>query len=532
MIFFKRMSTKAGILVPFLLHTISAVAQPRNAPLSSQSNIYTYFTPGAAAMPPGSDFASKAVIHLNSDLGTGEPNGNNRNCTAFLIRTFLEDTQDSNKVCMCLTGHSIINAYSPQTPVIGSAVPFNSVMYMDYLGTELDSAGQLRNKVTNFSKGMLSTGKLLAHYYTPIDGDIALVLIDKQEIPSLSFGELGYDFDNNVWANGNTFYAIGHPWKYPQRISDNIQIDAVYPSVVDTKTAVPYAFGPGSSGSPVLVKSRGTGNTVTVTGVETKGFEPKGVFTDLDARRYYFYTIYNQVSKMSLLEPAIRKRCWNKRDSTDISTTGRYKQSVYAGNASTWEAFTQNKSVTSISTLFNSALSMLLAGPSRSIRFVRLNANNCNISGFTLPTIYPGESNPLQVTIAAKEISVTSDFNYTAADASELNLASVVIGTTTSSTLRKSPDTAAGQISERTHKDGPFNVYPNPGPDGLFYIRTPPAMQYQVVVSSLDGKIVAQSNCTTTPYPLQLSSVSRGTYILTIYTLAGKEMVYKKLIVY
>jgi len=529
MIFIKRVSLQTRLLIALLLHTIGVQAQPQGSPPSSKTDLFTYFVPGDAAMPYGSDLASKAVIHFNSEAYLEEGHSNALNSTAFLIRTFLNDTPDSNKVCMCMAGHSINTVYNPVTPIPGSAVPFRSDLYMDYLGMEqVNTLGQKRNKVTHFSKGPLSAGELLAYYYVPNDADIALVLVDKSEIPSLSFGELGYDF-GDVWA-GNTFYGIGHPLAYPQRIHDNIQVESIYTSIVKLNTTLPYAFAPGSSGGPILVKPKALGDPIIAAGLQTAIYLPRDTFSDVDGY-YYQYGTRIRVSKLSLLETAIRKRCWNKRDSAAISASGSYKRSVSVGNPVTKNSFRQSWSIGTTAELANAANILLLSDPLKSLKITRLNANICNFTGFALPTIYPGENKSWQVIIAANEINASSGFIYEASGNSELNLATVVIGTPLSSTSKQLGDSIETRPTGNGN-DPLFMVYPNPSPDGLFYVQTPVGKPYRIEISALDGKAVYQSNCTENPCQLRLSSLARGSYLLAVYALPRNELVYKNLIVY
>ncbi|PZF72868.1 T9SS type A sorting domain-containing protein [Taibaiella soli] len=528
--FNSHLSKNMVLSISFLLCATGVLAQPTNSPPDSKTDIFTYFMPGAATMPYGSDLASKGIIHINSGSRTIGFSG-----TSFLIRTFLEDTPDSDKVCMCLTGHQIAKAIIPQTPVVGSLIPFNSAIYMDYLGDEqVAASGQKLNRVTRFSKGYLSTAKLLAYTNSDADStvgeDIALVLMNKNELPSLSFAELGYDFDNvNIWRN-NGFYDVGHPWCYPQRISDNIQVTKIYTTTVNMNVALPYALAPGSSGSPVLVKPGAAGDPIVATGVACALFLPKDSFVDLSGKNRE-YGLSFQVTKINFIEQAIRKHCWNKHDSTDIATSGSYKRSVSIGNTDAGNAFNQNWTLSTTAALTSAATSLFSTDPTQSMKITRLNANICNITGFSLPSAYPGSNTPWHAIIAAKEINVSSGFNYDASGTSELDLATVVIGATPASTSRQLDNNMTNGIAQESNNTL-FKVYPNPSAEGIFHILTPTSGYYRIMVSSLDGKAIYQSNCTANPWEFQLSSAPRGIYLLTIYTLPDNELVYQNRIVY
>lgn len=533
MIFTTRLSPKTGIIIAMLLYTIGTQAQPPvNSLKESRTDLFTYFVPGGAVMPYGSDLASKSIVHLNTGVPLGEAGPNATNGTPFLIRTFLEDTPDSNKVCMCLAGHHITTAFTPQTPVAGDMVPFNSLVYMDYLGDEaVNASGQKLNRVTHFSKGYISTAKLLAYRDAPFNGDYALVLVDKRELPSLSFAELGYDFDNlDIWRN-NIFYSLGHPWNYPQRISDNLQLDSLFIGTTRLSAVLPYAAAPGYSGAPVLVRPQNPGEPVVATALLSRLYpEQQDSFLDLSGQKR-MYGLSLQASKLNLMEQAIRTHCWNKRDSADISATGSYKRSVTIGNANTGNAFNQNWSLGTTSALISASTSLFPSDPSQSLKITRLNANICNFTGFFLPSIYPAENKSWQTIIAAKEINLSSDFRYDASGISELNLTTVVISAPMSSTSKQLSGLAETQATGN-EIGSLFTVYPNPSPNGLFYLQTPVGKSYRTEVLTLDGKTVYHSSCTGNPCQLQLSSVARGSYLLTVYAVPGNEPVYKKIIVY
>lgn len=533
MIFISRVSSKTGIIIALLLYAIATQAQPPvNSLKESRTDLFTYFVPGGAAMPYGSELASKSIVHLNTGVPLGAERPNATSGTAFLIRTFLEDTPDSNKVCMCRAGHHVTIVFNPQTPVTGNMVPFNSLAYMDYLGDEtVNASGQKLNRVTHFSKGYISTARLLAYRDAPFNGDYALVLVDKRELPSLSFAELGYDFDNvAIWRN-NTFYSLGHPWNYPLRIIDTIRLDTLFTGTTRLSVVLPYVAASGSSGAPVLVRPKNPGDPiVSIALLSGLYFEQLDSFVDLSGqKRMYGFSL--QASKLNLMEQAIRTHCWNKRDSADISATGSYKRTVTISNINAGNAFNQNWSLSTTATLVRASTSLFPSDPGQSLKITRLNANICNFTGFLLPSIYPDENKSWQAIIAAKEINLSSDFSYEASGISELNLTTVVISAPMSSISKQLSGIAETQTTGN-EIGSLFTVYPNPSPDGLFYLQTPAGKSYRTEVLTLDGKTVYHSSCTGNPCQLQLSSVVRGSYLLTVYAVPGNEPVYKKIIIY
>lgn len=501
-----------------------AKAQPPFSLLQSQPDLFTYYNPAATDNPGGSGIVSKGVIELQKqgDLPYFS--------SAFLIRTFRAD----NKICMCMSGHQISNLFSniSHNPVIGSAVHFNSDIYMNFLGRDSVALGRNYNKITGFTKGYLSTATLVGYYDYNDENtimDVALVLVDKAKLPAASLGMLGYDFSDNNWQV--PFYSIGHPQSYPQQISKNLTIDGNYSSYVSTATQLPYAMAPGSSGSPLLTQPQSETETSMVRGIfsgspGTQTFDASLIIHPLFFGVYIYSTDRLWFSKIKLLETAIRKNCWYKTDSANISRTGTYMQSAIVDNSSSTNPYNTNASVRSTADL-TAASSAVFTESTPTLKTNRLHANICELGGFTLPAIYPGATMPWQIEVAAKQVNLAADFNYTASDNSELELSTVVMGTAVTNTSRRLTDSetdADGNGSNRA--GGPFTIYPNPSSSGIFTIASDGSLSADqaptAAVFAADGKKVYQSRI----YPdrknnIDLHQYARGTYFIMVNNKSG-----------
>lgn len=508
-------------------------AQPINLPIESRPDIYTYFNPQAQNLPADAFSASKAVVHVNSYSADVE-RAVGTSGSAFLIRTFRAD----NKICMCLAGHQIADLFPEGgIPIAGSAINLNSDIYMNYLGKDSAAGGNHFDQPVSFSKAFVGSVKLLDYYFDEsTEKDAALVLIDSRKLPAQSFVTLGYDFADNAWSS-TSFYNIGHPHNYPQRIADQLTMQQVGINSVKFTNQLPYATGPGSSGSPLIIRS---GNSGTVRGILSQGFHQPFFmsFSKATGEAYnYKYSTNPQFTKIRILESAIRKHCWNKSDSAAISGNQSYKQMLTVDNSTAINPYAQNYSISGTAGLTASAGALFRESAS-DIEITRLHAANCSVSGdFSLPVTYPGSTKPWQVEIAAKEINIspgaTTGFDYTASGSSELELSSVVIGTSPVSQSTISGGFSPSLPSLPTTADTRFAVFPNPAPDGIFSVAFPDNGPYDLKVTSMDGKELLHTSVTSNPYTLYLPNIApRGTYVMTVHLGSGYKPVYKTMIVY
>jgi len=496
--------------------------QPMGVPIGSHPEYFTYFTPGSSAMPPNASVTSKSLILLQTtDLFFSEHIATSG--SAFLIRTF----RDDEKICACMSAHQL---GLPFTSVVDSIArkQVQSDIYMNYLGRDNVVNDLHYNQLTRFDEGYMAAVSVRAYYFDPSTGrDIALVWINKNVLPSKSYSMLGYDFATGGWSNGRN-YSMGHSLKYPQRLSDSLEMEwsSGDGSIVELKTKLPYAIGTAHSGSPVIQSLPNASEFVK--GVVTQGDlhhdAPDNFGDNID------WATQITINSMSLLESAIRRDCWKKADSAQISVSQSYKQSLTIDNTKGIAPYDQNQSISSASAITYSAATETkkVAGVQESF----LKANICGINGFTLPTAYPGGTDPWAVTVAAKEVNVSSDFNYEASGLSELNLASVVISTGTQSTARWVDSVQAGTAVAGEESSTRFDVYPNPSPEGIFNVKLPATGSFRLAIHDLDGKFIYGADCTGSPFRFALPAVARGSYLLTVYNKQHDELVYRKLIIY
>lgn len=509
-----------GLLLLFLLHGLPVTAQVDYLLNRSMPDLFTFFNPTAANIPPGSALASKGVIFLSS---SGISTENIIDGTAFLINSNRED----KKYCMVLAGHAIKSRYPGGTPIVNSAVHFNAYIYMDYLGRDSSSQGFNYTAINNFSKTYLSTGVLVAYAFDDInDGrDYALVLVNPFQLPSASFVGLGVDFSDINWA-ADSYYSEGFPLNYPLRLSDNLNLTENGANTAVMETRLPYALGPGFSGGPLLAR--------TASGPVAKGLMVSaqdmqrfiGSYRGNDALYYLFkYTTKARFTKMSQLESAIRSNCWKKSDSANISVNELYKQAVTVANTPGMSAYSQNYILNSAAGLTEASAPVISETYPGGELVTNLHAGLCTIGGFTLPdNLNAGQ--PWIVTVAAKQINVT-DLNYTPTGQSELDLAAVVIGSSASTSRQLSTQEDLLQENGVTQR---FHVYPNPSSTGVFYVSGPATENYLIEVFSMAGQSVYRSHTSGTATAMQLSGLSRGTYLLRILDSHGKRLFTQEII--
>ncbi|GAA4458524.1 hypothetical protein [Rurimicrobium arvi] len=519
--------------VPLLLiFNMQLRAQPLNMPSKSLPEVFTFFNPGGASMPAGSDVVSKSVIFIHSPVENNGQTTTFRNGTAFLIRTF----RDDNFVCVCMTGHQVADVMgtTPITP--GSEIPFNSDIYMDYLGEDSISSvdGASYTKVRHFSRGYLSSAKLVGYFNTASGinmGDAALLLVDKEQLPSVLPAALGYDFSNmeDDWGYGGQFYTVGYPGAYPQRFSGPLSYSFNYNNSVKYNMNRPFAIGGGSSGSPLI----GDATDKPVRGIMTSSVSPVNVSVP-DRNGYprtVSYALTGIFTKIGTLETAIREHCWKASIRDQVSADGSYRKSITFANAK--PALNLDLTVSSTTDVSNSSAAFTrTTADSRKVTL--LMAKNCAIGSFTLPALYPGSTTPWQVVVSAHQIDVSPGFIYSATGSSELDLtiADVYPAPAAASRLAGTADTAAVTAADALSG---FKLYPNPSADGTFRIEIPAVQMpvlYQGSIIGMDGKLVKQlpgmgSGQTVS---FDLSSLPRAVYMLSIRTPDGRSVFSRQLI--
>jgi len=528
------------VLLAFGFNKI-ALAQPTGVPDWSHPNVFTYYSPGNTSMPAGSDLASKAVMLMDSYDDFLEVTAGTSGAI-FPVRTF----RDDNKECMCLSTHQIKKS-SSGTPALGSTVYMLANLYNNYFGKDsLNPTGVAYNKTLGFDKTFVLTGELKEYIYDTANGaDIALIWIDKRIFSSSTYVELGTDFSDQNWSD--SFYSLSYPLSYPLRLNDRMTAstglrDAVYLYVTE-----PYSIANQSAGAPFISRSA-TAPNISARGVLSMPRVQKDIYTlvnNIPTKLAYNTRVVS--TKMKLLESAIREHCWNKRDSANISTNEFYKRALEIDNTLFANAFGTNQALSSSSQLTGATTSSIFSiNTPENIKSTTIKANNCsfdNANGFTIPTVYPGTTNPWRVQVLAKTVDVKPGFEYTASGDALLSLGTVVL-TSTHSTSRQLPtDTDENGIhnneSVMSKDPGSFNVYPNPSATGIFSLDLPGHIDkdkvesYRLIVHSADGKLISQSEKAQPGLRCQinLSGFSRGSYFLSVYRNTGK-MVYSAVLIY
>ncbi|PZF72287.1 T9SS type A sorting domain-containing protein [Taibaiella soli] len=520
-----QMRSNLLLLFLFVILPVIAAAQRESFP-----GYFKFYDPANSGVPTGSDTASKATIFHVRNIGQNQLSTG----TMFLINTF----RDDDTICACLTGHQISSFFPSGNVALG---PFSGMhaLLMNYLGKDsLASIGginyTLARPIPGFSKSYITGGELVAYRYDPndllkIQPDIALILLDKRQLTESSYATLGYGFEDNNWTTDN-YYSLNHPYTQPQRIQDNYSVNVfgLGASVIEATTASPFGAGEGSSGGPIIKRPLAPSNAGYVRGVLVSIRQPISLF---DQITFQTLSYSNNVvfTKMNVIEQEIKRHCWKNRDSNEIISNGLYRKSVLVDNKTSIEPYSLKRTISSVSDITGAAET----GPAKkSIKTSYLKGDQCTISGFTLPVVYPGGTDFWQVAIVGKEIIIGDGFSYNASGSSELNIGAIVInGGAESSFYRKVDSSSAALPNTINTEEGlDFKVYPNPSPDGRFNITFPEQGQYWVVVYTIEGKEIYAASSSVNS--LQLPSVARGTYVLNIYRLEDGKPMFKKLIVY
>lgn len=348
-------------------------------------------------------------------------------------------------------------------------------------------------------------------------------------MPLSNYTTLGYDFSNSNWTD-NQYYSINHPYMFPQRIQDNFNITWLGTYSLKVETDLPFCSGRGSSGGPLVPRRTALSSSGAVRGVITGGVHvyPDSVY-DRFAREYLPYIYKNYATKIGTIEREIKRHCWKNRDSSDIIRNGLQSRSVLVNNSAALAAYFKELTITDVPGIEAAAYS----GNKSRCTFSYVPGDQCNISAFTLPAVYPGSTDFWQVTVAVKEITVGADFSYTPAGQSELNLSTVIIdGGIAASLFRKADSTPSVADKMLQEAAGEFKVYPNPSPDGTFHIALPDTGPYSIAVFTIDGKKIYGNNCTENPFQLQLPKLARGNYVLHVYRAGLTVPAFKTLIAY
>ncbi|WP_344828275.1 T9SS type A sorting domain-containing protein [Rurimicrobium arvi] len=499
--------------------------RPDKMPVRSRSELFTFYSNDIANRPQGADIASKGIINIagvNPEFTNSTDLGGS---TAFIIRSFRND----DRFCVCMTGHQVKTLSGGIIPPVPGYIYLNNNIRMDYLGEDSASHGTNYVRINNYSSSFLSHAELVEHYLDiPINQDAALLLIDKSWFPSENFAALGYDFSPvNEQAGGN-HYVLSHPWDYPMRLSDYGIFQEGDEHSVDISANLPFACGAGSSGAPLLSRPSGATVNALVKGILSSGVDPVSVreYAADGVPRFYSYSTEARYTRISLLESAIRKHCWNKQDSAEISRSGMYKQTVLVSNAK--PALKQNQSLNNVADVSGSAAAKTESSTDKRVTITKISANNCSVGGFTLPVTYPGGTATWRVVIAANQVDVNAGFSYAASGTSELDL--TTIETYTRSATSRTADAAdtASNLSDSSFFATPgFKLYPNPSPDGVFFLELPATEQpitYTGSIINADGKLVQQLNRMQSGQKVsfRLACVPQGIYFLNLYVPDGR----------
>lgn len=526
----ERIFLKGHLLLLLLLIVSNVNGQPSGVPKESFPDYFTYFDPGSADKPPGSDTARKAIFYYELPNSSG---------TFSLIYT--DRTDDS--ICACMAGHQIAKFF-PGAVALGS---FSKIwdVYTDYLGADstatINGTTYHLNKYFGFSKGVLTGGNLVAYYYNPAvatASDIALVLIDKRQLPGNTLSTLGYDINRLNWTASDyysvtsDYYSVSYPHSYPQRLQDEYEITVNGNELVWVLTSLPFSAAPGSSGAPLIKRPQTPAESWFMRGVmSTANYVDGEVVHDRLLNENFKYSYEQGFTKIGMIADEIKRHCWKNQDATYIITNGLHMKPTVIDNAANMEPYSLKRTISSASGIKESAINSPL--PEKRILVSYLKADQCNMSGFTLPAIYPGDILDWQVIVAAKEINVNPGFDYKATDLSELALTTVAMNArATSSTARMFENAAQPPLVTDQETATLFKVWPNPSPTGLFQISFPPTGHYRLVINNVEGKEIYRADCSGNLCSFQMPAGAFGTYFLQLYAAETNRVVYRQRIIY
>jgi hypothetical protein len=447
--------------------------------------------------------------------------------TAGLISTFRKDSL----VCLITTAHEAKSLNGGVLPGIGEPIYINSDIYMNYLGTDSISQNTHYTKIKSYKKGFLSVG-ILGGYVFEEDSttaDIALLLIERTQLPVSDPVAVGYTTDNNNEPD-SSYYMLSHAHFYPQLLSNNLAITGKTPTYWDLQTALPDAAGHGSSGALLIKKPSNALSPWYACGVQSSLTEEE-IHLDTEHFVATTYSTKPRITRIDVLASAIKKYCW-QGDSAKVSLSGSYKIAQQIDNTSALNPYTQERSFTAAADL-TSSTGTTSKPIGSAVQSSYTKCSTCNLGAFAMPVTYPGNNRAWKaVIVAPQQINVYPGFSFDATGQSELHLSSVIIGSTTSTISKSIPINISGNRDSLKAEN--FVVYPNPSGDGVFYISFPgSAAGGLLTLSSMEGKQIYKGNMgNTNPYKLELSSLSKGTYVLNIYHPKTGEILFNKLIVY
>ncbi|GAA4458564.1 hypothetical protein GCM10023092_27050 [Rurimicrobium arvi] len=497
-------------------------------PVKARPNLFTFYTQGAATMPSGSDLTSKGIIYINGVSPRINPDRVNSGSTAFILRTF----RDDNIICVCMTGHQVSDLVGGRTMTVPMAIPIGNNVSMNYRGEDNTIEDVDYVNVVSRSTAFLPYGVLAGLAFDESNGkDAALLLINKRMLPLTDFAALGYDFSADNAQTGGSYYSLSHPWNYPMRLSDNGTYASGDNDCMDVSFSQPYGMGDGSSGGPVFRRPSSASDLSPVKGIVSLAREPISSYWEFTAGALqvaHLYSTRERISRMSLLEPAIKEHCWKNADKNALMQSGAYKQTVMVSNPK--PELTVNQIINAATDVSgSSAASTETTSDGKKVTYFM--ANNCTVGSFTMPTTYPGTATTWQVVVSAKQIDVNAGFNYSASGSSELDLTTVSsYSVSATSRLDGASDNSSSTSPEAGFDTAAgFKLYPNPSSDGIFYLELPAGKQtitYRGSVFSVDGKLVQQLGDMPGGGKINfsLSQQPRGIYILNVQTAEGNNV--------
>ncbi|GAA4458543.1 T9SS type A sorting domain-containing protein [Rurimicrobium arvi] len=513
-----------------LLNSINIFAQLPSVlmPRKSRPDMFTFYEDNNVNMPAGSNLVSKSVVYLHG-VSPSLPNSDiYGSSTFFLIRTF----RDDDFVCACMTGHQVKTLNGGLVPTVPSDIDISNVIAMNYKSRDVYYPGDPSAYVGphEAASAYLSDVHLVSYFYEPVSGgtgnDAALVLIDKRQLPSAAFATLGYDFSTINSQTTQSFFTISHPLSYPQRLSNNLLYDEDANNWVDFRFQKPFAEGPGSSGAPLVNSS-----TISAQGILAAGVN-QTLFSEMDVggrMEDYTYETMARFTRMSLLESAIKEHCWKNANKAEIQSLSIYKQSVEVSNANIALLRSRDAAIASATDISGSSASF--TGTSiNGKKVTQLTANNCTIGSFALPVVYPGTTaTPWRVVVSANQVDVNAGFSYAASGISEMDLTTIETYTrsATSRLADAAADTASNSSDGNSGVVSGFKLFPNPSPDGIFFLELPAAEKdvvYTGSVMSVDGKLLQQLDHMQggTKVSFNLSQQPRGMYLLNVHDPEGR----------
>lgn len=533
----KKQNTIYTLLLLCLFFVNQAIAQPLDAPRESRPDLFKFYDPAAVNNPGGSLTVSQAVMLLNN-YNPVTDSSEGTDASAFVIKTYRHD----NNVCVCLTAHQLTSLFPDGIiPPSGSRIRLNTNVYMNYLGKDSVSNGTMYYQTLPLlSKSELNHAVLLDYQRDAGAGgspkDAALLLVNTADLPLSSISMLGYDF-TNVWTN-DQYGSIHHANRYPQRLSDHLTFLSSSPNAVKVEAQLPFAFGPSSSGAPIFTrKPSGAGQETIVRGILEGGLNGQDyeAHQKADDELYYFrYATQLRFTKMRVLESSIRKYCWLK-DSSTVESSKSYELPAAFNNGAAISAYDQNASLDDNLDLTISSAS-LFNDSFLNVHITRLHARECNLSAFTLSPKFPGNNTKdWEVAVAAKEVNIGSNFNYTASGNSGLEVSTVIIGTTGVGSQQTMNDNA--EFHGVQNEQLSCTIYPNPSSNGRFTIDIKggnSAAQYLLQVFTTNGQIVINKGfiASNNSCDIDISNQPSGSYFLVLRNRYTGSLSYRKTITY